>query len=64
MDACIDLWADEETRNEFIMLVRRFNKVMDAVLPDPEGLKYAADLKILNFIKESARNRYRDDRLV
>lgn len=63
VDACIDLLVDEETRNEFIMLVRRFNKVMDAVLPDPEGLKYAADLKILNFIKESARNRYRDDRL-
>ena len=63
VDACIDLLVDEETRNEFIMLVRRFNKAMDAVLPDPEGLKYAADLKILNFIKESARNRYRDDRL-
>ena len=63
LNACIDLLVDEETRNEFIMLVRRFNKVMDAVLPDPEGLKYAADLKILNFIKESARNRYRDDRL-
>lgn len=63
VDACIDLLVDEETRNEFIMLVRRFNKAMDAVLPDPEGLKYVADLKILNFIKESARNRYRDDRL-
>ncbi|MFY9430171.1 MAG: type I restriction enzyme endonuclease domain-containing protein, partial [Acetomicrobium sp.] len=63
LNACIDLLVDEETRNEFIMLVRRFNKVMDAVLPDPEGLKYAADLKILNFIKESARNRYRDVRL-
>ncbi|MFN4111285.1 MAG: restriction endonuclease subunit R, partial [Ignavibacteria bacterium] len=30
---------------------------------DPEALKYVKDLKILNFIKESARNRYRDDKL-
>jgi len=36
---------------------------MDAVLPDPEALKYVTALKILNFIKESARNRYRDDKL-
>ena len=36
---------------------------MDKVLPDPEALKYVTDLKILSFIKESARNRYRDDKL-
>jgi len=36
---------------------------MDQVLPDPEALKYAAELKMLNFIKQSARNRYRDDKL-
>lgn len=63
IDECIDLLVDEEIRNEFIMLVRDFNKAMDAVLPDPECLKYLSDLKILNFIKESARNRYRDDKL-
>ena len=63
IDECIDFLVDEEVRNEFIMLVRDFNKAMDAVLPDPEGLKYVTDLKILNFIKESARNRYRDDKL-
>mgnify|MGYP001108781008 CR=1 FL=1 len=63
IEECIDLLVDEEVRNEFIMLVRRFNRAMDAVLPDPEALKYVTDLKILNFIKESARNRYRDDKL-
>jgi type I restriction enzyme R subunit len=36
---------------------------MDEVLPDPESLKYLADLKIISFIKESARNRYRDSKL-
>ena len=63
LDECIDLLVDEEVRNEFITLVRRFNRAMDAVLPDPEALKYINDLKILSFIKESARNRYRDDKL-
>jgi type I restriction enzyme R subunit len=63
IEECIDLLVDEEVRNEFIMLVRIFNKAMDAVLPNPEALKYVADLKIINFIKESARNRYRDDKL-
>ena len=63
IDECIDLLVDEEVRNEFIMLARRFNRAMDAVLPDPGALRYVTDLKILNFIKESARNRYRDDKL-
>ena len=62
-EECIDILVDEEVRDEFIDLIRRFNRVMDAVLPDPEALQYVTDLKILNFIKESARNRYRDDKL-
>jgi type I restriction enzyme R subunit len=63
IEECIDLLVDEETRNEFINYVRIFNKAMDKVLPEPEALKYVTDLKIINFIKESARNRYRDDKL-
>jgi len=63
IEECIDLLVDEEVRDEFILLVKEFNKAMDSVLPDPEALKYVRDLKILNFIKESARNRYRDDKL-
>ncbi|WP_372589480.1 type I restriction endonuclease subunit R [Fervidobacterium pennivorans subsp. shakshaketiis] len=63
IDECIDILVDEEIRDEFIALVRQFNRSMDAVLPDPEALKYVHDLKILGFIKESARNRYRDDKL-
>jgi type I restriction enzyme R subunit len=62
-EECIDLLADEEIRNEFINYARRFDRAMDKVLPDPEALKYVEDLKIISFIKESARNRYRDDRL-
>lgn len=63
INECIDLLADEEIRNEFIFLVRKFNKAIDAVLPDPEALKYVKDLKLLSFIKETARNRYRDEKL-
>jgi type I restriction enzyme R subunit len=63
IEECIYLLVDEETRNEFINYVRRFNRAMDKVLPDHEALKYVTDLKIINFIKESARNRYRDDKL-
>jgi type I restriction enzyme R subunit len=62
-EECIDLLVDEEIRDEFITLVRAFNKTFDKVLPDPEALKYTTDLKIINFIKESARQRYRDDKL-
>ncbi|OAQ19976.1 type I restriction endonuclease subunit R [Thermosulfurimonas dismutans] len=63
IDECIDILVDEEVRDEFITLVRKFNNAVDKVLPDPEALKYVTDLKIINFIKESARNRYRDDKL-
>lgn len=63
IEDCIDLLVDEEVRNEFIMLVRKFQRAIDAVLPDHEALKYATDLKILSFIKESSRNRFRDDKL-
>jgi type I restriction enzyme R subunit len=63
IEECIDLLVDEEIRNEFIALVRRFNRAMDKVLPEPEALKYLKDLEIISFIKESARNRYRDEKL-
>lgn len=63
IDECIDLLVNEDTRNEFITLVRGFNRAIDKVLPDTEALKYVTDLKIINFIKESARTRYRDDKL-
>jgi len=39
IDECVDLLVDEEVRNDFISLVRRFNRAMDKVLPDPEALK-------------------------
>lgn len=63
IDACVDVLADEEIRDDFIALSRAFNKAMDRVLPDPAALKFAGDLKLMAFIRESARNRFRDNKL-
>jgi type I restriction enzyme R subunit len=63
IDECVDLLVDEKIKDEFITLFRRFSRALDAVLPDPKALRYVSDLKILGYIKESARNRYRDDKL-
>ena len=63
IDACVDVLADEEVRDDFIALTRAFNKAIDRVLPNPEALKFTNDLKLMAFIRESARNRYRDDKL-
>ncbi|QWK13992.1 MAG: type I restriction endonuclease subunit R [Aquificota bacterium] len=63
IDECVDLLVDEKTKDEFISLFRKFSRALDAVLPDPRALRYVSDLKILGYIKESARNRYRDDKL-
>lgn len=63
IDACVDVLADEEVRDEFISLLRAFNKAIDRVLPDPEALRFVYDLKTLSWISESARNRYRDEKL-
>ncbi|KUH34001.1 restriction endonuclease subunit R [Thermococcus celericrescens] len=60
---CIDLLEDEETRQEFLALVRKFGQELDRALPDPRAVKYARDWKILSFIRETAKNIYRDDSL-
>lgn len=62
-DACVDVLADEEVRDEFLALRRAFSKAIDRVLPDPEALRFVPDLKRVAWISESARNRYRDEKL-
>lgn len=63
VDACIDLLADEEIRNDFISLFKTFSRNIDAVLPRKEALDYVTQLKHLSFISQSALNRYRDPKL-
>ena len=63
VDVAVDVLVDEETRNEYISLMRIFNGAMDKVLPKVEALQYVQDLKLLEFISQTAKNRYRDEKL-
>ena len=63
IDACVDILADEETRNEFLSFFKAFTKNMDKVLPKKEALAYVHALKTFGFISQTARNRYRDEKL-
>jgi type I restriction enzyme R subunit len=62
IDACVDVLADEETRNDFLVLFKKFTTAMDKVLPKQEALEFVDDLKIFSFIGQVARNRYRDEK--
>jgi type I restriction enzyme R subunit len=63
IEVCIDLLADDEVRNDFLAIFRKFSSAMDKALPKPEALKFAKDLKHFGFIAQVARNRYRDEKL-
>jgi type I restriction enzyme R subunit len=63
VDACVDVLADEEARNDYLALFRTFSTAMDKALPKPEALQFARDLKQFSFISQVARNRYRDEKL-
>ncbi|MDI6722616.1 MAG: DUF3387 domain-containing protein, partial [Candidatus Aenigmarchaeota archaeon] len=62
VDACVDVLADEEVRNDFLAHYKKFEAAMDKALPKPDALKYAHDLKQYSFISQVARNRYRDEK--
>ena len=63
IDVCVDLLADDEVRNDFLALFRKFSNAMDKALPKPEALKFAKNLKQFSFIAQVAPNRYRDEKL-
>jgi type I restriction enzyme R subunit len=50
-------------RIEFQLAFRSFARAMDEVLPQPEALPYAEDLKWLGLVHLAARRRLRDDSL-
>lgn len=62
VNACVDVLADEEARNDYLVLFRKFTAALDRTLPKPEALDYAQDMKQFGFISQVARNRYRDDK--
>ena len=59
IDVCVDILADEEVRNDFLVLFKIFSDALDRVLPKPEALKFVSGLKKFSFIGQVARNRYR-----
>ena len=63
LEACIKIIEPEDTRAEFDLAFRRFSQSMDMVLPDPEALKYARDLKWLGKLRNAAKARFRDQSL-
>lgn len=62
VNACVDILADEEARNDYLVLYKQFSTALDRTLPKPEALKFAADMKQFSFISQVARNRYRDEK--
>lgn len=51
---------DEDVRQQFELVFKRFAKQMDIVLPDTAAKPFIADLKLWGKVQNSARNRYRD----
>ena len=63
LDACVRVLEPEDVRAEFDLAFRRFSRSMDALLPDPQALRYRGDLLRLGKVRRAAHARYRDDRL-
>jgi len=61
LEACIELFEDEEKRNDFKNDFKDFAKSMDIIMPHPIADPYRDDLYKLSKIHTAVRNRYRDD---
>jgi len=61
-DAVLAL-RDERVRADFVVKLKAFLETMDTVLPDPAGLPFVRDAKILGFIARTAAAHYRDNQV-
>ena len=61
-DAVLAL-RDERVRADFVVKLRAFLETMDTVMPDPAGLPFVRDAKILGFIARTAAAHYRDNQI-
>ncbi|MFW6173464.1 MAG: type I restriction enzyme endonuclease domain-containing protein, partial [Elusimicrobiota bacterium] len=61
LEECVEELENEKTRLEFNKAFKKFSRMMDIVLPEPEANPYKKDLKRAGEIYQMARNRYRDD---
>lgn len=51
---------DEDTRQQFELLFKRFARQMDVILPDVAAKPFIPDLKFWGKVQNAARTRYRD----
>jgi prophage maintenance system killer protein len=62
-DAYFDLFYEEDTRFEFLLLFREFSRALDAVYPREEALDFLPDFKHYSEINVMASRHFRDARL-
>lgn len=63
IDKAVQYLEPEDLRDEFKLLLKRFNKSVNILLPSPAALKYDYDFTLYNEIKYQAANTYVDDSL-
>ncbi len=63
LNACVDVLEPEDARDDFNQTFKRFAKSMDMLLPQPEALPFADDLKWLGKIRGAAKARFHDQHL-
>src|SRR5947209_3071769 len=62
-DAYFDLFYDEDTRFEFLLLFREFSRALDAAYPRKEALNFLPDFKHYSEINVMASKHFRDARV-
>jgi len=63
LERCLEELEDVQRRGEFAELVREYGKVLNFVLPHPEGLNFVDPYKRLVQIRQAAYRRFHDIRL-
>ncbi|MGB9695357.1 MAG: type I restriction endonuclease subunit R [Caldisericaceae bacterium] len=63
LQQCIEELQDDQKRDKFAQLVREYGKLLNLVLPDHAGLKFAEPYKRLVQIRQAAYRIYYDRRL-
>ncbi|WP_299124114.1 HsdR family type I site-specific deoxyribonuclease [uncultured Tenacibaculum sp.] len=61
IDAAVRYIEPVDKRDAFKLLLKKFNKSVNIVLPNTAAMKYFDDFKLFNFIKAKASNAFEDD---
>lgn len=63
LECCLEELANDQRRRDFAELVRKYGRVLNFVLPHPEGLEFVDPYKRLVQIRQAAYRRFYDIRL-